>query len=860
MKGYQGSRSDILKALKVKEELGLSTYEVENRIKSFGKNELEEKKKDSIFILFIRQFLDPMVLILCGASLLSMLMREWMDASIILFVMVLNAFVGTLQEYKAEKALEALKKLSSFKSKVKRDGGFKEVESSSLVIGDIVSLKAGDYIPADMRLLQATSLQVDESILSGESEAQVKNEEAMFYKECQIHEQTNMVFMSCYVTSGHALGVVCVSAKESEVGKVAFLLTQEEKEKTPLQIRLTHLSTILGIGALVICAMMFLLYRLQGRDFMEILLLSISLAVAAIPEGLMAVVTIVLALGVSTMSKQNAIVRRLHCVETLGCVSVICCDKTGTLTQNQMKVEEVWDATFQNKASTIMLEVMALCNNVDFQGKDVLGEATEKALVIYANKLGYEKKLLEIKKKRIKEIPFDSKRKCMSVLYRQYESYYVYCKGASEILLEKCTYYQKEEEILLLTMAKREEIKYQVQQLSLKSLRVLALAYKKVHNIQEDIERNLVFVGLVALLDPPREEVYKSIQQCYKAGIKVNMITGDNTLTAYAIAKKLDIAKTQKEVISGKEMAKMSDAQLAQSIHNYHVFARVTPQDKVRIVTALKSQKEVVAMSGDGVNDAPALKRADIGVAMGKNGSDVCKQCSDMILVDDNFNTIVKAVEEGRNIYLNIQKAILYLLSCNLGEIMALFLVSVFMPHVVSTLSAVQILWVNLVTDSLPALALGIDPKDAFLMEEKPRNRKESLFGEGGIAFTLLNGMLIGTMSIVAFRYGLNTSALMAQTMAFMVLSISQLLHALNLTSRTHSIFEVGIFKNRWLILTIVFGIVLQICVVSLPFFQILLNTQSLDKLHFLLVFVLSSMPIVVNEASKWIAKEVKKY
>ena len=860
MKGYQSKRSDVLKALKVSEEKGLSTYEALNRLQSFGKNELEEKKKDSVLFLFVRQFMDPMVLILIGASLLSLLMQEWMDTFIILFVIFLNAFVGCIQEYKAEKALEALKKLSSLKSKVKRDGKFQEIDSSLLVIGDLVEIKAGDYIPADMRILSANSLQVDESALSGESEPQVKDADALFFKECEIHKQSNMVFMSCYVMYGNALCVVCVNAKESEMGKVALLLEEEDKEKTPLQMRLAHLSMILGIGAVVICAMMFLLYRLQGRAFMEILLLSVSLAVAAIPEGLMAVVTIVLALGVSLMSKQNAIVRRLHCVETLGCVSVICCDKTGTLTQNKMQIEEVLNSDFRKEASTMMMKVMSLCNNVHIQKNEFIGEPMEKALVMYAYAHGYDKRVLEIEQKRVKEIPFETNRKCMSVITRYHETYYAYCKGASESVLEKCTYLLEKDEIVLLTMAKREKIMQEVKQMSIHSLRVLALAYKRVHFLhKEEIEQNLIFVGLVGLMDPPREEVYESIQECLKAGIKINMITGDNALTAYAIARKLNIAKSEKEVISGKELMRLNETQLKENIHKYRVFARVTPLDKVRIVSALKTNGEVVAMSGDGINDAPALKKADIGIAMGLNGSDVCKQSSDMILADNNFYTIVKAIEEGRNIYLNIQKAVLYLLSCNLGEIMALFLVSILMPNVVSTLSAVQILWVNLVTDSLPALALGVDPKDAFLMSDKPRNSKESLFGEGGISFTLLNGMLIGTMSIVAFRFGLETSEALGQTMAFMVLSISQLVHALNLTSRTHSIFEVGIFKNRWLILTIVFGIVLQICVVTLPFFQILLKTTSLNSTQWVLVFLASSMPLIINEASKWIAKE-KKY
>lgn len=854
---YQLTRKEVLDKLKVNEEQGLSEYEAEKRLAAAGKNELIKKQSDGIIKIFFEQFKDPMVMILIAAGALSFFIKEVIDACIILSVIVVNTIIGVIQEYKAEKAIEALEHLSTPKARVIRDGFIQTIDSSQLVVGDIVELEAGNYIPADMRLLSADSLKVEESILTGESEAVEKDASILIQKEVNIHDQKNMVFMSCFVTYGKATGVVVASAKESEVGKVAELLEHSDEDKTPLQKRLAKLSKVLGIGSLFVCIIMFSLYMLQGRDFFDMLLISVSLAVAAIPEGLPAVVTIVLALGVQEMSKQKAIVRKLHAVETLGSVSVICSDKTGTLTQNRMHVMDVYSYDLAHQANEEMQRAFALCNNVHVQKETLIGEPTENALVGYALANGYDKRKLLKDRELIHEIAFDSTRKKMTTLYRQKGAYVSYTKGALENILSLCSYVMRDHQPVLLTSAMKSEIIQEAKQMSARALRVLAVAQKRVYNAHaRDLENDMIFLGIAGLMDPPRPEVKKSIALCHKAGIRVNMITGDNPLTAYAIAKQLNIAEDKKQVLSGSELDAMDDETLKQKISCYHVFARVTPQHKVRIVKALKANGEVVAMSGDGVNDAPSLKSADIGIAMGKNGTDVCKQASDMILSDDNFASIVTAVEEGRNVYLNIQKAVLYLLSCNLGEIIALFLASVLMPNVVSTLNAVQILWVNLVTDAFPALALGIDPKDCFIMNEKPRSPKESLFAHGGAIFTIMNGMLIGTMTIVAFRYGLNSDEKTAQTMAFMVLSISQLFHALNLTSRTHSLFEVGIFKNRWLILTIVFGISLQICVVSLPIFQTLLKTVSLTFMQWGIVMLASLATILLNELSKWFAKE----
>jgi len=858
---YRKNAYDVIKELNSDPNKGLSNQEVMIRRSQYGKNELKKQNKKSVFGLFLEQFKDPMVVILIVGALVSIFLQEIIDACIILFVIVMNAVIGVIQEFKAEKAIDALEKLASPKAFVVRGGYSKEVDASQLVVGDIVDLEVGRYIPADMRLIASRNLKVEESTLTGESEAVEKDASLVYREEVPIADQKNMVFMSTYVTYGKARGIVVRTGMNSEVGKIAAMLSETKEEMTPLQVRLAHLSKVLGIICLSVCIAMFAVALWQGRNLFDMLLLSISLAVAAIPEGLPAVVTIVLAMGVQVMSKNNAIVRKLHAVETLGSVSVICSDKTGTLTQNKMHVVKCWNNGEYDHPDKELLSGIALCNNTILQANEVLGEPTETALVEYALAHGLDKNDLESRYIRLNEIPFDSQRKKMTTVHQSGSAYYAYSKGALECILKSCTYVKMGTQIIKMSSYEKNRIQDAARKMSASALRVLAVSYRKIKDpYQGALESDMTFVGLVGLMDPPREEVKEAIATCTDAGIDVAMITGDHPLTALAIARQLGIAKDEQEVMSGRELDEISDEQLMEKVKKTRVFARVTPEHKVRIVTAFKRLDQVVAMSGDGVNDAPSLKNADIGIAMGKSGTDVCKQASDMILADDNFATIVKAVEEGRNIYANIQKAVLYLLSCNLGEIMSLFLAIVLMPHVVSTLSAIQILWVNLVTDALPALALGVDPKDQFIMKEKPRDAKESLFAHGGMMFTVCNGMLIGTITLVAFRYGLNTSEAMAQTMAFMVLSISQLFHALNLRSRTHSIFQVGICKNKWLILTIICSIVLQIMVSELPLFQLLLKTVPLSLSSWCIVFALSVCVIVINELSKWFAKEHEPY
>ena len=836
---------------------GLSEEEAQRRQKEQGKNILNKKKKVTLLQMFLEQFQDPMVIILIIGAIVSIFLKEYMDACIILVVIVLNAIIGVIQEFKAEKAIDALEKLSEPKAYVLRDGYLKEINSEDLVVGDIVELEAGRYIPADMRLLTSTNLKVEESTLTGESEAIEKQADIVYPDEMHIADQRNMVFMSTYVTYGKAQGMVVRCGMDSEVGKIARMLDETKEDMTPLQQRLAHLSKILGMLSLGVCAAMFVVAILQGRNLFDMLLLSISLAVAAIPEGLPAVVTIVLALGVQVMSKQNAIVRKLHAVETLGSVSVICSDKTGTLTQNKMHVVSSYANGMLQEVNDELLKGMVLCNDASISQNEVLGEPTETALLCFGEKQGFHKKDLDMKYVRVNEIPFDSNRKRMTTIHQHEREVVAYTKGALEKILAMCTSVWQDGKAVRMSNYEKQRILEASRQVSEDAQRVLALARKTLKSpYEDDVENKMCFIGFVGLMDPPREEVKDAIARCYKAGIRVAMITGDHPLTALAIARRLGIAKQETEVITGNQLDAMSDEELCASVKGYRVFARVTPQHKVRIVQAFKQNDMVVAMGGDGVNDAPSLKQADIGIAMGQGGTDVCKQASDMILADDNFATIVKAVEEGRGIYENIQKAILYLLSCNLGEIMSLFLAILCMPHVVSTLSAIQILWVNLITDAFPALALGVDPMEWDIMEQQPRNAKESLFAHGGWMFTILNGMFIGTITLVAFRYGLNSSPAKAQTMAFMVLSLSQLFHALNLRSRTHSIFAVGLFKNKWLILTFLFSTALQIAVCQLPIFNFILKTVPLDMMSWGLVFGLSASVIFINEASKWFAKD----
>lgn len=830
---------------------GLSSKEALKRLKTDGYNELEEAKGKTFVMIFLEQCKDPMVLILFIGALLSLLLRELLDAGIICLVVLLNAMIGAFQTVKSEKALQSLKAMMQPMCKVMRDSQVKMISSKEVVAGDMIEFEAGDCIPCDIRLTSTSRLMMDESLLTGESVPVSKNEYYRSTQTVSLSEKHNMVFMSTYVTSGRGKGIAVNLGMNSEVGKIAELLKSDHEIMTPLQNRMNQLGKVLGGLSILICVIMLAVHIFQGKNFLEMLLLAISLAVAAIPEGLPAVVTIVQSIGVSVMSKHHAIVRKLSAVETLGSVNIICSDKTGTLTQNKMSVVSTYFNHEFDASIPIMAYVcMGLCQNAVLNGDQYLGDASECALASFVSKK-MSLANLACDYLRIDEIPFDSVRKKMSTVHQKDKDQYVFTKGSLEHVLMQCTTFFLNDQIKALNDYEKKRIIEAASVMENQALRVFGLCMKKSSLLVKDYEKESVFLGLVGLKDPIKEEVKEAIIKCHHAGIEVVMITGDSLKTASAIGKECALIQNESQIMAGTDLDEISDLKLKDRIKDVKIFARVSPSHKLRLVECYQSMGKIVAMSGDGVNDAPALKRADVGIAMGLYGSDVCKNVSDIVLSDDNFKTIVSAIEAGRNIYLKIQKSVFYLLGCNLGEIITLFTASIWMVHEVSPLCAVQILWTNLVTDALPALALGVEADEKDVMEEKPRDAKESLFAHGGFIFIILNGLYIGTISLVAFKYGLKTSDLCGQTMAFMVLSLSQMFHALNCRQIHRSMFRIGFFKNKWLLLTVFCGIILQILVCQLPFMNVILKTIPLNMIQWLIVFGLSISIIVINEVSK---------
>lgn len=829
--------------------------------------------------MFLVQLNDWLIYILFAAIILTIWHQEYIDAAIISFVIIINAVLGVVQEYRAGKAVEILRNMTAPQAIVRRDGKTLEISAQDVTIGDIVLLDAGRIVPADIRLIESQELQIEESALTGESVPTKKNANEIFSDpKTTIGDQKNMAFMSTVVTAGRGVGVVVNIGLSTEMGHIANILENEESVQTPLEKNLEQLGKTLGKMAIAICLVIFVVGYFQNRDLNEIFLLSVSLAVASIPEGLAAIVAVVLSIGVTKMSKKNAIVKRLVAVETLGSVNIICSDKTGTLTQNKMTVVEFFVNANSTRVAIDMpknpelmrlSEGMTLCSDATYDDGISTGDPTEVALLVFSDELGINRKKLAENFTRIGEAPFDSDRKMMSVLLQnnsQKSEKIIYTKGAVDNILDISTHILENGEIRELTDEKRKMYLRAMSAMSDKALRTLGLAYRVLsENFSENIsatemEKNLIFVGLLGMIDPPREEVKNSIQVAKNAGITPVMITGDYPNTAFAIAQDLSIANNISEVITGREIDVMRQEEFTQKVLQYKIFARVSPEHKVRIVRALRSHGNIVSMTGDGVNDAPSLNAADIGVAMGITGTDVAKGAADMILLDDNFTTIVQAVEQGRNIYANIKKSVTFLLSCNLGEVIAMFFVLVIGWQ--SPLLAIQLLWINLVTDSLPAVALGMDRGEKDIMNEKPRNPKDGFFANGAGARTIFFGILVGLATIVAFYLGFamygapiggdNFATAEARTMAFITLVFAQLFFALSIRSEHESMISRETFSNFYLIGAVALGIILQILIVSIPVLAQIFKLTAIPTSTWLLVTALALVPAIINEIRKF--------
>ena len=864
---FKKSINEVLKDQNVNSKVGLSDSEVNERLQKYGENKLDEVKKKTLLQRFISQLKDVMIYVLLIASVINVIAHGidgLTEAVIILMVVLINAVVGVVQESRAEKTLEALKELSTPRAIVRRNGEVIEIDSKELVPGDIVIIDAGRYIPADLRLIETQNLQVEESAFTGESHA--VNKDANFIAKdhnIPMGDKINLAYSSTLATYGRGEGVVIGTGMNTEIGKIAKALTSEDDNETPLQKKLDSLGKTLGYIAMFVCFVIFILGVLQGRSALDMLITAVSLAVAAIPEGLVAIVAIVLSTGVTRMSKNNAIVKRLPAVETLGSVNVICSDKTGTLTQNKMTVVQEYSLASNND---ILRKGLMLSSDAT----EIIGDPTEIALVVNAIKHGFNQIELNNKYKRVNEFAFDSDRKLMSTLHVNGDKYISYTKGAIEDIINISKYILVGDEVVELTQEYKENILSKSIEMSNKALRVLGLGYKLSDRFLEsnELENNLILVGIVGMIDPPREEVKASISKAQKAGIKVVMITGDHKNTAVAIAKELNIAKSIEESITGPEIDKLDEKEFFENIEKYSVFARVSPEHKVNIVSALKAKGNIVSMTGDGVNDAPSLKRADIGVAMGITGTDVSKGAADMILLDDNFTTIVEAVKEGRNIYNNIKKTIMFLLSCNLGEVISIFVATLFAFP--TPLVATQLLWINLVTDTLPAISLGLDPGNDDVMNENPRPVSESFFAKGAGLRAIIGGTLIGVFTLLAFIIGLiekdittisamrmaSVEALThARTMSFIVLTVSQLFYSYTMRVDNVSTFKIGIFKNKYLNISVIIGLVLQILLINTTGIAKIFNVQSLNISDWDIVIIFALIPFVINELIKTFVK-----
>ncbi len=886
---------EVEKELQTDLNNGLKTEEVEKRREKYGLNELKAKKKKSLFQKFLDQFKDFSIIVLIIAAIVSGVVgvaegEGITDTIIILIVVIVNAIIGVTQEAKAEKSLEALQKLTDHASKVIRNGEVTVVPAKELVPGDIVVLDTGDYIPADLRIIEAVNLKSQEASLTGESVPVEKNTEKIEEAEVGIGDRLNMLFSSSLVTYGRGKGIVVETGMTTEVGKIAGMLENTEEQITPLQEKLNKLGKTLGIAALAICVIIFIIGLIQGKEPIHMFMTAVSLAVAAIPEGLVAVSTIVLAIGVQKMVKKNAIVKRLPAVETLGSATVICSDKTGTLTQNKMTVEKIFineetkDVDSYKDSNDLDLEKLVyanmLCNDTKISGDGSLtGDPTETALVDMGFKLDFAPSIYE-EMPRVGEVPFDSDRKLMTTVNEVNGKYVVYTKGGVDELLARCNSYLLRGEIKPDLDNYSKLVRQKNEEMAKEALRVLACAYKELDHKPTDeemanIESDLIFVGMVGMIDPPREEAKKAVEKCKTAGIKTVMITGDHKITATAIAKKLGILENEDEAITGQELEKMSDEDLEKNVRKYSVYARVSPEHKVRIVKAWQKNGEIVAMTGDGVNDSPALKQANIGCAMGVVGTDVAKEAADVILTDDNFATIVSAVEEGRRIYDNILKVIQFLLSSNVGEIVVLFLATLCTPlfaHLfgitdiahLEILLPIHILWINLVTDSLPALALAFDPANKDIMNRKPTKPGKGVFTKGMTWRVIYQGVMIGLLTLAAFMIGLASTTEpidgltldeskieVGQTMAFVTLALSELVHVFNVRNNKESIFKTGIANNKKLILAVVGSAVLMFIILAIPFLREVFSIPHLPTQNVLELVGLIIAPLIIVEIFK---------
>lgn len=890
MEWYLKSIEEVLSELNVDSEVGLKKNEVNKRLEKYGPNELKEEQGKSFISKLIAQFSDFLILILIGAAIISIVVGESSDAIVILAIVIVNAFLGIYQEGKAEKALDALKKMASPNAKVLRDSKAVVVPANTLIPGDIVLLEAGDIIPADLRLIESSNLKVEEASLTGESVPVEKKANESFDKEVSLGDRHNMAYMSTIVTYGRGKGIVVGTGHDSEIGKIATMIQSFEDETTPLQKKLNQLGKVLGVSTILICVLVFGIGLLQKREALEMFMVAISLAVAAIPEGLPAIVTIVLAIGMNRMVKRNAIVKRLLAVETLGCTTVICSDKTGTLTQNEMTVVKVYVddkildvtgtgyepvgefkmedkeiATKSIENLNMLLSIGMLANDAKLERVDdlykIIGDPTEGALVTLAGKADITN---EINKSypRIEEIPFDSDRKMMTTFHKNFTPGKVvsFTKGAPDIIIGRCNSIRIEDKVVPFTDELKKKVLETNSKFAKNALRVLAFAFREYSDLPTNIspennETNMIFVGLAGMIDPPRPEAKDAIKECKEAGINTIMITGDYKETAFAIAKTLGMAETEDQAMMGDELNNVSEKDLREIVKRVKVFARVSPEHKVRIVSALRANGNIAAMTGDGVNDAMALKKADIGVSMGITGTDVAKNTADLILTDDNFASIVSAVEEGRIIYDNIKKFVFFLLSCNIGEILLVF-VSILMNLPVPLLP-IQLLWLNLVTDSFPALALGVEKGDPDIMSQKPRNPNEPILDRHMVVSIIFQSIAIAVASLSAYwwgiyRYGLD-NILEARTIAFTTLITAELLRAYSTRSTHYTIFEIGIFSNKTLVYGTTLSFILTLVVIYIPFLNPVFHTFPLGFTDWEIILAFAFLPLLIGEIVKLI-------